>query len=79
MGKAQLRSRKTCQIVLNERNESRLKIKNEMAGKRHRPRGRGGERREERGEQSSCNLTGDLQKSNIILGTAARSEQLPVE
>lgn len=42
MGKAQLRSRKTCQIVLNERNESRLKIKNEMAGKRHRPRGRGG-------------------------------------
>lgn len=78
MGKAQLRSRKTCQIVLNERNESRLKIKNEMAGKRHRPRGLG---RERRGEQSSCsgNLTGDLQKSNIILGTAARSEQLLVE
>lgn len=47
VGKAQLRSRKTCQIVLNERNESRLKIKNEMAGKRHRPRGRGGERRAE--------------------------------
>lgn len=69
--------RKTCQIVLNERNESRLKIKNEMAGKRHRPRGRRGQ---EEGSSSSGNLTGDLQKSNIILGTAARLEQLlPVE